>query len=184
MKKNHISRYNPEDNVQIENAIKFLVERISKCGNNPKPVILHSIRVAFNLDTHGYCKDMIIAALLHDIIEDSDTAIDEVGRVFGQRVKKLVASCTFDKKIEDKTKRYKSNFQKAIKTGKESLIIRAADLSDNSNYYHFVKDAQVYQRLLDKLDFFLRVSKKVIGKEEVYKVLLKKRGSLVNFQGL
>jgi len=42
-----MNEYSPEDNVQIEKAIKFLVERISHRGKNPKPVILHSIRVAF-----------------------------------------------------------------------------------------------------------------------------------------
>lgn len=176
-----MNEYSPEDNVQIEKAIKFLVERISHHGKNPKPVILHSIRVAFSLDVLGYGRDVVIAALLHDIIEDSETTAEEIKELFGKKISKLVVSCTFDKTIDDETEMYKKNFEKAAKTSKEALAIRAADLLDNSNYYHLVKDKQLYRRLLNKLDFFLVVAKKMIFGEKIYKALLKKRGELTNF---
>lgn len=86
-----------------------------------------------------------------------------------------------DKTIDDETEMYKKNFEKAAKTSKEALAIRAADLLDNSNYYHLVKDKQLYRRLLNKLDFFLVVAKKMIFGEKIYKALLKKRGELANF---
>ena len=173
------SKHTPKDNIQIERAIKFLVERINQCGNNPKPVILHSIRVAFRLDTLDYNRDVIIAALLHDVVEDSETTIEEVKKYFGKKVGRLVASCTFDKKMKDKTEMYKKNFEKVAKTSEEALFIRAADLLDNSNYYYLVKEKQARQELLNKLDFFLSTSKKMIANKKIYKTLLKKRKELV-----
>lgn len=171
-------RKNPKDNDELQKAIKFLVFSIEKSGKNPKPVITHSIRTAFYLDYLGYSKDTVIAGLLHDLPEDSEVTLEDIEDRFGEKVRKLVASCTFDKKIEDKTERYKDSLDKAVKSGKEALVLRAADLLDNSHYYHLVKDEETYKRLLDKLDYFLQVSKKIISKEKVYKDLFNNRKAL------
>lgn len=56
--------------IKIEEAIKFLVFTVQESGMNPKPVILHSIRVWLNLQNLGYDKDVVVAAILHDILED------------------------------------------------------------------------------------------------------------------
>lgn len=168
----------PEDNSEIEKAIKFLVFSIEKSGKNPKPIIIHSIRTAFYLDYLGYSKNIVIAGLLHDLPEDSEVTLADVEEKFGKKVRKLVASCTFDRGIKDRAERYKDNFDKAARLGKEALVLRAADLLDNSHYYHLVKDEETYKRLLDKLDYFLQVSKKIISKEKVYKDLFNNRKAL------
>ena len=80
----------PEVDKQIEEAIKFLVFAIHETGHNPKPVILHSIRVGLHLYKLNYDKDIVTAAILHDVIEDTDTKIEEVKSKFGDKVAKLV----------------------------------------------------------------------------------------------
>ena len=45
------------------------------------------------------------AAILHDVIEDTDTKIEEVKSKFGDNVAKLVEANSFDESIEDKTER-------------------------------------------------------------------------------
>jgi len=96
----------PETDKQIEEAIKFLVFAIQESGKNPKPVILHSIRVGLHLYNNlNYNKDIVTAAILHDVIEDTDTKIEEVKSKFGDNVAKLVEANSFDESIEDKTER-------------------------------------------------------------------------------
>lgn len=45
--------YSKEDQELIQKAISFLVENFNKSGNNNKPVILHSIRLAMRLYDKG-----------------------------------------------------------------------------------------------------------------------------------
>jgi|SRR3989344_453211 len=162
---------NPEDNYKIEEAIKFLVLSVEKTGTNPKPVITHSIRVAFRLDFYGYGMDVILAALLHDLLEDTVTSLEEIEDKFGKTVSELVSASTFNKEIEDKEERYKTSFDKALQSGRNALVIRAADLLDNSFYYSLVDDQKVYNHLLGKLSYFLKTAKNKIGKEKIYKDL-------------
>lgn len=46
------------------------------------------------LDRLGFDEDMIIAGLLHDVVEDTDTTLGEIGQRFGLRVADLVAQCS------------------------------------------------------------------------------------------
>lgn len=171
----------PEDNQRIEEAVKFLVSCLEKSNQSTKPVITHCLRVAFSLDAAGYPSNVVIAALLHDILEDSNASLKEVERKFGPKIAELIRLLTFDSSIKDKTARYKRNFLSAKESGKEALVIRAVDLLDNSGYYHLVKDRRLYQWLLDKLDYFLEISREIIGQEEVFKRLIISRKKLVNF---
>lgn len=159
---------------QIEEAIKFLIFAIHEFGKNPKPVILHSIRVGLHLYNLGYDKDIVIAAILHDVIEDSATKIDEVRAKFGDKVSTLVEANSFDENIEDKTERYKENFERCRKSGKDALIIKAADFFDNIDYYHLASTKELAKWLLRKLKYFIENSKDILKDEAPYKELIKK----------
>ena len=73
---------NLDGDLKVEKAVKFLVKAIETSGNNSKPVILHSIRVAFFLEKESYSNNVVVAALLHDLIEDSATTLKEIGDNF------------------------------------------------------------------------------------------------------
>jgi len=165
---------NYEDQKQIEEAIKFLVFAIHESGHNPKPVILHSIRVGLHLSDLGYDKDIVVAAILHDVIEDTATKIDEVRAKFGDKVAKLVESNSFDKSIADKTERYKENFARCRKAGKDALIVKAADFFDNADYYGKASTNELAKWLLEKLKYFIDNSKEELKDEALYKELVKK----------
>jgi len=165
---------NPENDKQIEEAIKFLVFAIQESGHNPKPVILHSIRVGLHLCNLNYGKEIVIAAILHDVIEDTDTKIEEVKSKFGDRVAKLVEANSFDKNIEDKTERYKENFERCRKAGRDALIVKAADFFDNVDYYGFASTDELAKRLLEKLKYFIDNSKDELEDEALYKELIMK----------
>ncbi|MEM3112446.1 MAG: HD domain-containing protein [Candidatus Anstonellales archaeon] len=166
-----ISKRTYENNLGIEEALKYLVQEIEKYCDNQKPLITHCTRVAFRLDFYGYDKEVVQAALLHDLLEDTQASIEEIEDKFGEKVARLVSVSTFDKEIEDKEERYKENFNKALRLGSEALAIRASDLVDNSYYYSLVDDPEVYNHLLEKLSYFLKIAKNRIGKEKIYKDL-------------
>jgi len=169
---------NPEVDKQIEEAIKFLVFVIRKSGRNPKPVILHSIKVGIHLYNLEYDKDVVIAAILHDVIEDTDTKIEEIKLKFGNNVAKLVEANSFDESIEHKTERYKENFERCHKAGKDALIIRVADFFDNLDYYNLASTKEFKKWLFDKLKYFIDNYKDVLKDEIIYNKLVKKYNNI------
>jgi len=144
----------------LERAIVFLVVAMEHSGNNPKPVILHSIRVAFLLGDQGCDPDIVIAGALHDLIEDSATTLNEIERSFGASVAQLVSANTFDKTIEDRIQRDMDMLERCQQAGKDALLIKAADILENS--YHFQLDParDLDGWLLKKMGLFLEMSRK------------------------
>ncbi len=168
-----------DDSLKIEKAIKYLVKAIEKSGNNTKPVILHSIRVAFYLESQKYSTEIVIAALLHDLLEDSETRLEEIESLFSTNVADLVKANSFDESIKDEgQQKYKETFDRCLKAGKDALIIKAADILDNSDYYPLVKDESKYFSLLEKMKCFVDLSRDSLKDEPVYGELLKKYTSL------
>ena len=167
----NVSKKTPENNLGIQEAITYFVKEVEEYCVNNKPLITHCIRVAFRLDFYGYDKEIVQAALLHDILEDTHASVKDIRKKFGKRVVDMVVVSTFDKNIVDKKVKYINNFDKALKFGHDALVIRASDILDNSFYYPFVEDKNVYKHLFEKLVYFLKISKSKIGKEAVYEDL-------------
>lgn len=64
------------------------------------PYINHPIAVANYLAQAGVRDvDTLICALLHDVVEDTDATLEEVERLFGKRVRDLVADVTDDRAL-------------------------------------------------------------------------------------
>ena len=80
----------------IEFATKKHTEQTRKRENTP--YILHPLEAAAVAAELTKDEDVLIAAVLHDTVEDTDTSIDEVRERFGDRVAELVESETEDKR--------------------------------------------------------------------------------------
>lgn len=61
------------------------------------PYILHPLEAAVIVSTMTSDQNVIAAAILHDVVEDTNVTIEEIEETFGKRVKDLVASETEDK---------------------------------------------------------------------------------------
>jgi len=70
-------------------------------GVHETPFINHPIRVATLLAENGEAgnENLLIAAILHDVIEDTDTTATDINTLFGDAVCKLVLECTDDKSL-------------------------------------------------------------------------------------
>ncbi|HQQ38101.1 MAG: GTP pyrophosphokinase [Parcubacteria group bacterium ADurb.Bin115] len=153
---------------EIEKAIVFLVQAISTSGNNPKPVILHSILVGLSLTKLNYPIHVAQAGFLHDTIEDSKTNIENIKKQFGDKVAKIVAACTYDRSIQNKTEQYKDAVRRAAEAGKDALIVMAADLIQNEPYYN---QEDFTQYPWDKMTYFLGFAESVLKNEPIWKNL-------------
>lgn len=99
-----------------------------KVGNIP--YVTHPIRVATFLEKNGASDELICAAYLHDVVEDTPIEIEEIEKEFGKAVADLVRSHT-----EDKSKSWKERKQHTLdilkKASSEEKQLIVADRFDN-----------------------------------------------------
>lgn len=166
--------YTKEEQEKIQNAIIFLVESFGRSGHNPKPVILHSIRVAMSLYAMGESCNIITAALIHDMLEDTDVTYAQIEKEFGSDVAKLVEANTFKSDIEDFEKKYIETFQRNIAYGRDAAIIKATDLVDNADYY-ILGHPDTWIKMYGKYIKFMEMSENLLSQSEVWNLLIEKR---------
>lgn len=58
------------------------------------PMLEHITEVATLVESHGGTRNMIAAAWLHDIVEDTDVTLSDIAALFGTQVHSLVAGLT------------------------------------------------------------------------------------------
>lgn len=58
------------------------------------PYVEHLMGVALILDRLGFDEDVVIAGLLHDVVEDTDASLDDVRSRFGAMVARIVELCS------------------------------------------------------------------------------------------
>ncbi|XVH33101.1 HD domain-containing protein (plasmid) [Haloferacaceae archaeon DSL9] len=163
-----------EEDEEIERAVVYLVNSFQESGDNPKPVILHSIRVGMELYDRGYEKRIVVASILHDLIEDTAVEKEDIASNFGKEVSDIVKATSFDTDIQDYTERYKDTLNGCFDMGKEPVLIKAADTLDNSNYYHKGDSEELRRKVIEKMEFFIENSEPYIGDEPIYQDLKEK----------
>lgn len=156
---------------EMDKAVHYAAKNILESGHNSKPVLSHSFRVADLLYQLDYGKDIVIAATLHDLIEDTDVTYEQLKNDFGKQVADLVQAVSFNPQIEDYLEKTKSMFKNCVEYGFDALIIKCSDLIQNIDFVQFVDDDKKKSELLKKYEMFLEMSKDIIGDTEVYKIL-------------
>ncbi|MBP0985685.1 MAG: bifunctional (p)ppGpp synthetase/guanosine-3',5'-bis(diphosphate) 3'-pyrophosphohydrolase, partial [Oscillospiraceae bacterium] len=79
----------------IEKAYLFAEKRHEgQLRRSGEPYIIHPIAVASYLVDLGLDSECICAALLHDVVEDTNTSLDEIRAAFGEEVTELVNGVT------------------------------------------------------------------------------------------
>lgn len=155
---------------KMDKALHFTAGNLLESGHNPKPVLLHSFRVAELLYKLNYPEEIVIAGILHDLIEDTDIEQNDIEKEFSNKVANIVDAVSFNPHIEDKLEQAKLLFENCIKYGNEALIVKCSDLIDNINYVQHADD-DLKPKLLKKYHLFIDMSKEYIGKEKIYELL-------------
>ncbi len=85
---------------KLDEAIKYAVDahagQLRKIRNNP--YILHPLEAVAIAGTLTQDEDVLCAAVLHDVVEDTGRTIEEIEELFGPRVAELVGSETENKR--------------------------------------------------------------------------------------
>jgi (p)ppGpp synthase/HD superfamily hydrolase len=102
-------------------------------GSGGLPYIEHPAAVAARLDRHGYGEEVLAAALLHDVVEDSDTTVGELRGQFGDRVAELVGALSDDESIEDYGERKDEHRSRVRRFDGDAFAIYGADKLTNSS---------------------------------------------------
>ena len=91
------------------------------------PYIMHPFETAQILTKAGCSDEVIIAGLLHDTLEDTDTGTNEISAAFGLKVLGLVLSASEDKnKSWEERKQHTIDYLKS-QAGQDEMLLACAD---------------------------------------------------------
>jgi len=102
-----------------------------RSGSGGMAYIHHPVAVAELLAEHGYDEETVAAALLHDVVEDSETSVAEIEARFGEPVARLVETLSDDESIEPYKRRKDEHRRRVQEGGSKALAIYAADKLSN-----------------------------------------------------
>jgi guanosine-3',5'-bis(diphosphate) 3'-pyrophosphohydrolase len=127
---------------------------------NGHPYVEHPVLVATDVSRAGFDPEMVAAALLHDIVEDSDVSVEDVQERFGRRVSALVEAMTDDVEVEPYERRKALHREQVVAAGPEAAAIFAADKLNNVRALRsaYAENGEaVAERFKQPLDMKLRV---------------------------
>lgn len=121
----------------ISNKITEAIEFCSQAHEGQKrkqgiPYVSHPVSVGFILQSAGYSEEVIIAGILHDVLEDTDRTEGEISEIFGKQVVDLIKGVTENTNIkvwQEKKRKYIENLKNV---NNDIKAISAADLLDNT----------------------------------------------------
>jgi GTP pyrophosphokinase len=111
-------------------------------GSGGLPYIEHPRMVAATLAARDYDEATLAAALLHDVVEDSDTTVEDLRGEFGDQVADLVAALSDDESIESYRDRKDEHRGRVAAVDGDALAIYAADKLTNMSTLHAAIEAE------------------------------------------
>jgi hypothetical protein len=113
----------------IEDAIAFAAQaHQGQLDRQGEPYIFHPLRVMLCVKQAGGTEEELVAAALHDVVEDTDTRLEELSGLFGAHVAELV-----DAMSRREGESYDDYMGRCIAGGSSTIRIKKADLTDNSD---------------------------------------------------
>ncbi|WP_456484845.1 RelA/SpoT family protein [Desulfurobacterium sp.] len=121
------------DSKLIEKAYKYSKEKHEgQFRKSGEPYFSHPAEVAYILAEMKMDVHTIAAGLLHDVVEDTDTTIEEIEREFGKEVAFIVAGVTKleQYKFSSKEERNAESFRKLLISLSEDIRVLIVKLAD------------------------------------------------------
>lgn len=104
---------------------------------NGIPYIFHPIHLAEQMEDEISC----CAALLHDVVEDTDVTMEELAREFPQEVIEVLKLLTHDESVDY------FDYVRAIKANPIAVKVKLADLAHNSDQSRCIGSGLTEERL-------------------------------------
>ncbi|HVJ00594.1 MAG TPA: bifunctional (p)ppGpp synthetase/guanosine-3',5'-bis(diphosphate) 3'-pyrophosphohydrolase [Sphingomonas sp.] len=131
------------------------------------PYFSHPIEVAGILTDLRLDDETIATAILHDTIEDTVATPDEIRRLFGENVARMVDGVTKLSKIEAQTEseRAAENLRKfllAMSDDIRVLLVKLADRLHNMRTLHFIKNEDKRRRIArETMDIYAPLAERI-----------------------
>ena len=158
--------HNEADQKMIEDAYHFAEKKhagiIRKSG---EPYIHHLIEVAYIVATLQGGPVTIAAALLHDVVEDTDTTVEDIEKIFGEETARIVDSLTKIQRLK-LSKRTQEEFEaedhRKIFLGMAKdvrvIIIKLADRLHNLRTIEALKPERQHALAKETLEVFAPIA--------------------------
>ena len=164
-----VKAYDPDaDEAMINRAYVFSMKAhgIQKRASGD-PYYSHPIEVAGILTDLHLDDETIVTAILHDTIEDTVATPEEIEKLFGPNVARLVDGVTKLSKIEaqSESQRAAENLRKfllAMSGDIRVLLVKLADRLHNMRTLHFIKNAEKRRRIArETMDIYAPLAERI-----------------------
>ena len=137
--------------------------------------VSHSVAVATILAEQQMDSVTIAAALLHDVVEDSDVSVEDIRRTFGPEVAELVdgltklSTLTFRSTAEEQAENYRKLLLSVAKDARV-IIIKLADRLHNMRTLEHLDADKQHRIALETREIYARLERDavlLVGVEEI-----------------
>ncbi len=161
--------YDPEaDEAMLNRAYVYTVQKHgSQKRASGDPYFSHPVEVAGLMTELKLDQETIITALLHDTVEDTLATTEEIDKLFGPEVARLVDGVTKLSKIEamSESERAAENLRKFLLAMSEDirvLLVKLADRLHNMRTLHFIKSEEKRRRIArETMDIYAPLAERV-----------------------
>ena len=161
----HMIEANPAaDTARIRAAFEYANDhhgpQLRKSG---EPYIIHPIAVAEIIVELELDQDSIIAALLHDCIEDTDSTHDEIARLFGPQVADLVEGVTkltrmqYTSREDEQMENLRKMFV-AMAKDVRVILIKLCDRLHNMRTLQYQSDKKQKEKSLETMEVYAPIA--------------------------
>ncbi|MEW6989790.1 bifunctional GTP diphosphokinase/guanosine-3',5'-bis pyrophosphate 3'-pyrophosphohydrolase [Colwelliaceae bacterium 6441] len=166
--KEHVSSYLSKVQIDLLKQA-YIVARDAHEGqmrSSGEPYITHPVAVAYNLAKMHLDHETLMAALLHDVIEDTDTTKDQLAELFGHTVAELVEGVSkLDKlKFDNKEEMQAENFRKMVLAMVQDIrviLIKLADRTHNMRTLESLRPEKRRRIARETLDIYAPIANRL-----------------------
>ncbi|MBQ5883207.1 MAG: bifunctional (p)ppGpp synthetase/guanosine-3',5'-bis(diphosphate) 3'-pyrophosphohydrolase, partial [Clostridia bacterium] len=160
------SQYSEEELLVLDKAFQVANEKHKEQKRSSgEPYIIHPVSVAKIVLDYGMDSASVVAALLHDTVEDTDLTLEEVSGIFGEEITHLVDGLTKLGKvpldIKDKEEQQAENVRKMLLAMSQDIriiIVKLADRLHNIRTLKFVAPQKRRDKALETLEIYAPIA--------------------------
>jgi len=129
------------------------------------PYITHPLNVAYRLLDFHPDEDMIVAALLHDVSEDTERTLDDIEEVFGPGVRNLVRGLEKLSKVRSNIDEpHVENLRKmfvSMASDLRVILIKLCDRWHNMDTLEYVREEKQRRIAKETLDIYVPIASRL-----------------------
>ena len=150
----------------IEKAYKYAEEKHrNQLRKSGEPYIIHPLHVAYIVADLGLDTQTICAALLHDVVEDTDASYEDIEREFSQEIAQIVEGVTklnnlFESVEEKQAENYKKMFI-AVEKDIRVILLKLADRLHNIQTLKYLRRDRQIAIATETIEFYAPIAHKL-----------------------